>query len=468
MVKKTGTGIRDILRGTEQADTLLGLGGNDDLFGKGGNDLLNGGAGLDRLLGAAGDDKLLGGLANDILRGGEGKDSLFGGDGLDTLLGEGGDDKLFGDSGADKLDGGDGKDQLSGGDGADQLFGRDGNDRLDGGAGNDKLFGGNHNDVLAGGAGADLLAGGSGVDWIAYDLGATAGVTVDFLAGTASGGTANGDSFSGIENARGTKFADSLSGNNGNNSLDGLGAGDTLVGRNGNDVLRGGAGSDQMTGGDGNDRLLPGADSDADVVDGGAGSDWVDYSDATGLVWINLTAGLAAIAAAGDSYISIENVQGSGFADQLIAKTDGSVFGGKGADMIGDSGGTETLRGGEGLDTLTDKVLGIDDGKKDYFWIEFNNGADTIIGFDQGTDQLMFSNTDFLELRIFDTLPAERLVNSDVPAATLHKAQFIFETDTSILWWDDDGIGGAPIFEVARLDGFTGSLTTDDFLMLNP
>lgn len=413
MVKKTGTSVRDILRGTDGADTLLGFGGNDDLFGKSGIDLLNGGAGLD------------------------------------------------------KLDGGDSKDQLFGGAGEDQLFGRDGDDRLDGGAGNDRLFGGDHNDTLIGGAGADALAGGAGSDWAAYNIGAVAGVNVDLKEDAANGGHADGDTFSSIENVRGTRFGDILYGDAGNNIFEGLDGIDFINGFGGRDILRGGAGADSVNGGDGNDRLLPGADGAADTADGGIGSDWVDYADAKGAVNIDLTAGTASGAALNDQLIAIENVAGSRFADQLRSKAGGSAVGGAGSDTITDSTGTEILQGGAGKDTLSDRPGGIDDGVKDYFQIEFFNGADTIVGFDQGTDQLRFSNIDFLEFRIFSSLPAERLINTNDPAPTLPNAQFIFEKDTSILWYDD-GVGLAPMFQVATIQGFHGDLTTADFLMLNP
>ena len=90
----------------------------------------------------------------------------------------------------------------------------------------------------------------------------TAGpVTVNLASGVGSGGEAQGDTYTGIENAIGSLGGDSLVGNTFANTLQGL---------EGNDVLRGGAG--------------------ADVLDGGAGIDTASYYYATTGVSIDLGA----------------------------------------------------------------------------------------------------------------------------------------------------------------------------------
>ena len=92
----------------------------------------------------------------------------------------------------------------------------DGNDALSGGAGDDMLFGGSGDDTLEGGAGADTLNGGRGSDAASYASSATA-VTVNLLTGAASGGDAEGDIFTGIENLIGSALADTLTGDGGAN-----------------------------------------------------------------------------------------------------------------------------------------------------------------------------------------------------------------------------------------------------------
>jgi hypothetical protein len=75
---------------------------------------------------------------------------------------------------------------------------------------------------------------------------ATAGVVVDLAAGSATGDASVGtDTFTGVNNAFGSNFNDTLLGSSGNDFLNGgNGGSDTLAGRGGNDNLTGGAGAD--------------------------------------------------------------------------------------------------------------------------------------------------------------------------------------------------------------------------------
>lgn len=100
------------------------------------------------------------------------------------------------------------------------------------------------NDLLAGGAGADVLDGGNGIDTASYAD--SAAVNISLKAGTVSGGHASGDSFAGMENLSGSRYADIFEGDDANN---------LLSGNAGNDTLAGGAGKDRLIGGTGNDVL---------------------------------------------------------------------------------------------------------------------------------------------------------------------------------------------------------------------
>jgi Ca2+-binding RTX toxin-like protein len=123
------------------------------------------------------------------------------------------------------------------------------------------------------------------------------------------------------------------------NATSGSGA-DTLTGNTAANRLDGGAGADTLNGGDGNDTLVGGAG--ADVLAGGAGSDTVSYVTATGA---GVSANLATqTGAAGDTFTSIENLQGSNFADLLDGDANNNRL--EGLD------GSDTLNGGAGLDTL--------------------------------------------------------------------------------------------------------------------
>ena len=89
-------------------------------------------------------------------------------------------------------------------------------DVLRGLGGDDMLYGGSGNDTLDGGPGADTLMGGPGMDTADYSLSA-AGVTVNLLTGLGSGGDAQGDMLTGIENIIGSANDDVLAGDGGAN-----------------------------------------------------------------------------------------------------------------------------------------------------------------------------------------------------------------------------------------------------------
>ena len=116
----------------------------------------------------------------------------------------------------------------------ENAIGGGGNDALIGNVADNILIGGGGNDTLAGGAGADQLIGGPGLDTADYSS-SPAPVSVNLQTGTAVGGDAQGDSFSGIENIIGSAFADTLVGDGGVNVFDGGPGGDTITGGGGAD-----------------------------------------------------------------------------------------------------------------------------------------------------------------------------------------------------------------------------------------
>ena len=224
------------------------------LYGDDGNDTINGGSGRDILRGGAGDDVINGGVEND---------TIVGDDGNDTLNGDEGDDSIIGLDGNDTLNGGDGNDTLNGG--------RD-DDRLDGGDGDDTLIGSVGDDLLVSSAGTDSYDGGGGTDTLSFiEETRAVGIMVNLAAGNAADiGGGNVESVSGVENVRGTGFADVLDGNGAANTLTGLAGNDELRGFGGNDVLDGGEGNDTLVGGDGDDTLMGGVGTNKLYGEGGA------------------------------------------------------------------------------------------------------------------------------------------------------------------------------------------------------
>ena len=397
------------LIGSAFGDTLIAGNGSVAFTGGAGNDLLIGGAGADDLAGGTGDDTLSGGEGNDFLNGGAGRDtasyatagsgvnvnlraeSATGGSGDDTLISI---ENLDGSDFADTLAGDNANNVLVGNAGNDFLLGRGGNDALDGGAGDDFLNSGGGNDFLSGGtgddslegdAGDDAIDGGAGIDTVIF-AGARDDVTVDLFNGRATTGTDN-DTLIGIENITGSRFNDTLIGDNTNNVLDGgagvdsasytaasngvvanlstgsvTGGGGTdtllnienLTGSAFNDVLIGDAGNNVLDGGAGNDSLDGGAGND--FLDGGAGTDRASYTTAS--VGVNVDLGLTGLAqntvgAGIDTLLNIENLTGSAFNDLLFGNAANNVLDGRaGNDLVDGGAGNDLVDGGAGNDTL--------------------------------------------------------------------------------------------------------------------
>src|SRR5690606_29819359 len=117
---------------------------------------------------------------------------------------------------------------------ADTLAGTAAAEALYGGAGADRLDGRGGDDLLEGGGGADTLIGGDGIDTVDYSRNAVA-ISINLQTGASSGGDAEGDRFDGVEHFIGSRFAD------------------TLVGDGGDQILVGGAGGDRIDGAGGFD-----------------------------------------------------------------------------------------------------------------------------------------------------------------------------------------------------------------------
>ncbi len=142
---------------------------------------------------------------------------------------------------------------------------------------------------------------------------------------------------------------------------------DLITGGSGSDSLDGGAGLDKLIGGAGNDTLSGGTEDDflvggagADVLDGGEGFDVASYETATTSVSINLATGATTGDAVGDVFVSIEQLEGSHYADSLVGDASANILLGlKGDDSLQGGEGDDLLVGGEGADILEGEA-GID------------------------------------------------------------------------------------------------------------
>lgn len=431
----TGEGT-DSLNGIEG---IIGGSGGDSLTGDGAANYFAGNGGADSISGAAGADSIFGGTGSDTLRGGDDADAVFGGADADSIFGDAGADSLFGGDGNDSMDGGAGNDLLEGGLGIDRIDGAGGTDTasyagstgavnvsINGATGNtggdatgdvlsniENLIGSGLNDtltgsgaanVIEGGAGGDTINGAGGNDTASYD-GSNAAVNV-VVNGAASGGHAQGDVLSNLENLIGSDFNDTLGGD---------AAANILTGGYGNDSLTGAAGADSLLGGFGNDTLIGGADGDSIV--GGVGIDTASYVGSTAGVNVVINGAVSGGHAAGDTMSGIENLIGSGLNDTLSGDgVNNTIEGGGGADSINGQGGTDTASyasAGAGVaitigatgtagdatgDTLTNIENLIGSGSNDTLGgnasnntIEGGGGADSINGFG-GTDTASYAS----------------------------------------------------------------------------
>ncbi|QFS51330.1 beta strand repeat-containing protein [Nostoc sphaeroides] len=163
-----------------------------------------------------------------------------------------------------------------------------------------------------------------------------------------------------IELKTGVLTPGDLSGGVGDDVLIGGDAADTLRGGDNWDRLFGGIGNDSLFGDAGDDWLI--GDAGADTLNGGDGVDIASYSTAEAGVSINLATGVNTGDAAGDVYQSIEQINGSDYADTLVGNALDNVFdggrgndsinGGDGNDVIMANWGDDVIDGGDGTDLL--------------------------------------------------------------------------------------------------------------------
>ena len=225
----------------------------------------------------------------------------------------------------------------------------------------ENVTGSNFNDNISGNSGNNILNGGAGFDTVSY-LNAGAAVTVSLSIVVAQNTIGAGtDTLSNFENLTGSNFADTLTGNLGNN---------VLVGGLGNDSLRGTAGSD--------------------LLDGGGGSDTADYSLLGSPITLGASGSVTKTTGV-DTLVGIETIIGSnGVGDTInlsgaIAPATGTttILNGLGLGSVNIAGGSplplnfaiskfENVIGSNFADTITG------DGNNNH--LKGGGGQDTITG----------------------------------------------------------------------------------------
>jgi trimeric autotransporter adhesin len=406
-----------VINGNQNNNTLNGNNNqNDEIYGFDGDDTLNGRGGADLLVGGKGNDVyIIDQLDTLVELANEGTDEVRAGfsytllDNFENLrltgtsningTGNSADNLIWGNSGNNILDGAGGVDTIRGGAGND-IYITDGGDTLietanNGidevrasatwtlsnhfenltltGSANINGTGNNANNVIAGNGGDNVLNGGAGVDTLQMTR-ATSGInyliTANLTTGTMTGH--GNDTILNFENVIGTNQGDWITGNAGNNVIDGGEGSDELFVTNGIDTL---------IGGDGNDAIR---------------------FDNTGAATVDLGAGTYSLDASNyGTASSVNHVIGSAFNDTLIGSSANNnmgggagndyMIGGLGNDQIWGGAGNDRLVADFGNDTLSGNssyIFGADGPGADIFEIRTTAGIVTINDFEVGIDKL--------------------------------------------------------------------------------
>jgi Ca2+-binding RTX toxin-like protein len=355
----------------------------------------------------------------------------------------------------------------------DQVSGKQGGDVLLGEMGNDWLYGDGGNDWLAGGYGNDLLFGGEGSDtayYGFYSTGVTASLTLGYGHTITQGKAADADFFFSIENLTGSNYNDILQGDANANVLKGLDGADSLRGMAGDDTLEGGAGGiDLLDGGTG-----------ADVLNGGDRHDRAVYSYSASGVKVNLSTGAASGGdATGDTFISIEGIHGSQYADALAGNAEANyINGGGGDDVVNGAAGDDTLEGWLGNDTLIgsggrDTLVGgagfdIMSGSSDADRFLFAAGDSSISTPDIITDFVHLTDTIYLDKIDAKTSTASDDAFTFIGAAAFTpgvagQLRYAASGASTLIYGDTNGDAVADF--AIQLDNFSGVLTAVDFFL---
>jgi Ca2+-binding RTX toxin-like protein len=243
----------------------------------------------------------------------------------------------------------------------------------------DTITGDAGDNVIDGGNGADILDGGAGID--TYKFSGTVGAPYNqggFINLTTGQAVTYGatDTIMNFENVIGSDFSDNITGNTGNNVIDG------------------GAGTDSIF-----------ATQGVDVYDGGAGAfDAVYFTNQPGVTASLATGTYAFDANNYGTMINMEHLIGGAGNDSLTGNAGfNKLDGGAGSDILAGGLGNDELWGGAGSDLLIadggDDLLtgnyslqGYGDAASDTFKVTTAAHNVTIGDFKQGVDKLDFSD----------------------------------------------------------------------------
>jgi hypothetical protein len=274
------------------------------------------------------------------------------------------------------------------------------------------------------------IYGGEGSDTLSHGRSA-AGVTSDLAAAETPDGFGRYflDNF---ENLTGSRFGDTLLGDEGANRLLGGGGNDALDGRAGADLMNGGAGNDDYFVDEGGDAVFEASAGGTDAVQSA-----ISYS--LGANVERLTLGGGDLAGFGNQ---LNNIVTGGGGDNLLRGSGGS-------DRLSGLAGNDRLAGGAGIDRLTGG-----DGR-DWFLFDTapaGTNADTIVDFTAGEDTIYLGGGSFAGIPA-GALAADAFVLGT--SAQDEEDRVIYDAATGRLFFDADGGGGSAAILFARVDAGT-------------
>jgi Ca2+-binding RTX toxin-like protein len=402
------------------------------------------------------DNVITGNASANVIGGGAGNDTMIGGAGADTMVGGAGNDGYFVDNAGDRVieAAGEGIDTVHAA--ISYVLGAEVENLVllanaIAGTGNDldNLVTGNASDnIMDGALGADVMAGSAGSDTYYVENAGdivieNANEGVDTVRAAVSYAlSANVENLilaAGAMVATGNDLDNTITGNASGNTINGAAGADTMIGGSGNDlylvdnagdlvtesaaegfdtvlaaisyaltadvenlILAPGAGAINGTGNGLDNRIAGNAGNNA--LDGGGGTDTVDYSSTQHGIAVDLSAHQAVGSEIGiDGLVNVENVIGGAGHDTLAGDSAANLLdGGAGADtMIGRSGDDHYI-----VDDLGDVVIESADEGHDLVtaWIDFTlgsnfealilgEGAGDIKGTGNGADNSLIGNS---------------------------------------------------------------------------
>jgi Ca2+-binding RTX toxin-like protein len=408
-----------------------------------GNDTL---VNIEGVIGSAHDDSLTGGSAASVehFRGGAGNDSIFGEGGTDRAEYVDATGGVTINLAAGTVSGaGVGSDTLRS---VEQVVGSSFGDSFNAtGFSGASVNAGSRGtlNVFRPGAGSDNIIGNNNTRLDYSNSGAPTGININLTSGSVTDPWGNIDTFSGVNQVRGTEFADTLTG--GQAAFNGPGTFEGYFGGGGNDLINGGAGFDRASYNlDGNietgitvdlangvvtgDPTLTGVDTLSSVesitgsvlddvynavgfgagsanagsngtlneFEGHAGNDMLIGNGNTRIAFYGAQAGVTVDLALGtatgdasvgtDNFTGVSRVRGSDFNDFL--------FGNNGNNFIEGQSGSDRIEGRGGNDTLTGDAAGAPPGN-DVFVFNAGFGVDVITDFTAGSDKIEFDDAIF-------------------------------------------------------------------------